>query len=143
MLSLIRPSIQPLAAVVLLAACIPTVNTLPPVPTSTSPMRETVLELPDSLEIRSVDFDATLYSDVSGPSTFTTVGGRAFVKVLAVHRRTGETILLLYERIGSRATPSQIIRFQTGGPLALPGTTPSPPPSAPPSSTPPPATPAP
>jgi hypothetical protein len=71
MLPLLRLAIGSLAAVVLLAACVPTVNTLPPVPTPTSPMRETVLKLPHSLEIR---------------------------------------------------------RFQTGEPLALPGTTPSPPP---------------
>jgi hypothetical protein len=127
-----RFALLPLACV--FSACTRPVNTLPPVPTASSPLREILLDLPDSLEIRSVDFDAALYSDVSGGAgefnwTSTSVGGRAFVKVLAVHRRTGETMLLLYENVGRRTTPTQIIRFRTGGALPAPaGTAPSPPP---------------
>ena len=100
------------------AACSSTVNTLPPVTAPTAPLQEVVLEIPDGLEIRSVDYDATMYSDVSGMSgsygvTSTSVGGRAFVKVVAVDRKTGEQVLLLYENIHQRPKPIQIIRFRS------------------------------
>ena len=77
-----------------------------------------VLEIPEGMEIRSIDYDATMYSDVSGTSgnfgvTSTSVGGRAFVKVVAVERSTGEQVLLLYENILERSGPIQIIRFRS------------------------------
>ncbi len=96
------------------AACTPTVNTLPPMTAPTTPTRDVLLQIPDGLEIRSVDYDVALYSDVSGGDlTFTSVGGRAFVKVVAVDRRTGEQVLLLYENITKRPTPIQVIRFRS------------------------------
>ena len=102
-----------LVALPLLAACARTVNTLPPVASPAAPTQEYTLEIPPELEIRSVDYDAALYSDVSGGGNFTStsLGGRAFVKVYAVHRRTGEQYLLLYENLSNRARPVQIIRF--------------------------------
>lgn len=105
------------AAVVLLGGCSSTVNTLPPRTSPADPVREYTLHLPPGLEVRAVDYVASLYSDVSGGAlnvpTTTSVGGRAFVKVYAVHRETGEQYLLLYENIAQRSRPIQIIRFQT------------------------------
>jgi hypothetical protein len=61
-----------------------------------------------------VTFDATASADVSGGATGTSteMGGRAFLKVYAVHRRTGEQYLLVYEDIEHRKTPVQFIRFR-------------------------------
>src|SRR5439155_14005099 len=61
--------------------------------TPADPVQYFALRIPDSLEIRAVDFDAALYPNVSGSNNTwvdTKLGGRAFVKVHAVHRRTGE-----------------------------------------------------
>ena len=57
---------------------------------------------------------AMSFSDVSGSGnvTYTQVGGRAFLKVYAVHRETGDQYLLIYEDIKRRKTPVQVIRFQ-------------------------------
>lgn len=102
----------------LLGGCSRTVNTLPPVSRADAPLQEITLEIPDGLEVRSVDYDATMFSNVSGTSgtygvTSTSVGGRAFVKVFAVDRGSGEQVLLLYENIVERPRPIQIIRFRT------------------------------
>ena len=70
--------------------------------------------IPDSLEIRAVDFDAALYPNVSGSNNTwvdTKLGGRAFVKVHAVHRRTGEQYLIVFEDIARRREPVLVIRF--------------------------------
>lgn len=69
------------------------------------------------LEIKAVDFAASAFSDVQGPSggpMQSSVGGRAFVKVYAERRTTGEQFLLLYEDIARRRQPIQIIRFVRG-----------------------------
>ena len=100
------------------SACSRTVNTLPPVSKPGAPLSEISLEIPPGLEVRSVDYDASMFSDVSGLSgqygyTSTSVGGRAFVKVYAVERESGEQVLLLYENIAQRSKPIQIIRFRT------------------------------
>jgi len=81
------------------------------------------LELPADLEIKAVDFSATTYADVSGPpegAVGSTVSGRAFVNVYAVHRTTGEQFLVLYEDVGRRSRPVQIIRFVPGTDPARP-----------------------
>jgi hypothetical protein len=80
------------------------------------------LEIPPDLEIKSVDFPASTFTDVSGgpDGTSSSVGGRAFVKVYAVHRTTGEQLLLLYEDISNRRRPVQIIRFVRGSDSARP-----------------------
>ena len=103
----------------LLAACSSTVSTLPPVASPTAPVGEVVLEIPDGLEVRSASYTATMYSEVSGTSgsygvTATSVGGRAFVQVLAVDRATQEQVLLVYEHIATRTRPIQVIRFRRG-----------------------------
>jgi hypothetical protein len=80
------------------------------------------LEIPPDLDIRTVDFSATTFSDVSGSggNTSSSVGGRAFVKVYAVRRKTGEQFLLLYEDIARRKRPVQIIRFRAAAAVSLP-----------------------
>ena len=91
-----------------------TVNNTVPAPVSpTAAIQYYDLEVPPDLEIRGVDFAATTFSEVSGygGSTASKTGGRAFVKVYAVRRTTGEQFLLLYEDIEHRKLPVQVIRF--------------------------------
>jgi hypothetical protein len=104
-----------------LPACNP-VNTVPERVSPTSAIQYFDLEVPPDLEIKAVDFAATTFSDVSGSGgvTASAVGGRAFVKVYAVHRRTGEQFLLLYEDIAHRKRPVQVIRFRPSPTVALP-----------------------
>lgn len=113
-----------LAGLALLVGCGHTVNTLPPLATPGAAPQEVALEIPEGLEVVSIDYDATLFSDVSGYSsgsvggTSTSLGGRAFVKVHAVDRVTREPVLLLYENATSRPEPIQVIRVRTGTPSA-------------------------
>src|SRR2546425_9593836 len=103
-------------AVVMLGACPKTINTLPPTVTPADPVQHYSLRVPDSLEIKAVDFDASLYPNVSGGGNLgvdTKLGGRAFVKVYAVHRKTGETYLLVFEDIARRRDPVLVIRFES------------------------------
>jgi len=113
-----------LPALVSTVACSP-VNTVPEPVAPTAAIQHYDLELPADLEIRSVDFSATTFSDVSGSggTTVSSVGGRAFVKVYAVDRTTGEQFLLLYEDIARRKRPVQVIRFLGGSEIALPDST--------------------
>ena len=95
-------------------ACIKPVNTVPAPVTPTAQVQYYDLELPADLEIKAVDFSATTYADVSGApqgAVGSIVSGRAFVKVYAVQKTTGEQFLLLYEDITRRKRPVQIIRF--------------------------------
>jgi hypothetical protein len=46
-------------------ACHP-VNTMPPPPSPSDPVKHYDLEIPDALEIKAVSFDATAFSEVSG-----------------------------------------------------------------------------
>ena len=112
-----------LMAVATETACIKPVNTVPAPVTPTAQVQYYDLELPPDLEIRSVDFSATTYSEVGGPPqgpVGSTVNGRAFVRVYAVHKTTGEQFLLLYEDITRRNRPVQIIRFVPGTDPARP-----------------------
>src|SRR5512144_991647 len=101
-----------LIALVSGVACHP-VNTVPPPVSPTAAIQYYDLEIPPDLEIRAVDFSATTFSAVSGSGGYTSseTGGRAFVKVYAVRRTTGEQFLLLYEDIERRPRPVRIIRF--------------------------------
>ena len=102
-------------AAVILAACNRTINTLPPTVTPADPVQQYALRIPDSLEIKAVDFDAALYPNVSGGGSLgvdTKLGGHAFVKGYAVHRKTGETYLLVFEDIARRRDPVLVIRFE-------------------------------
>jgi hypothetical protein len=102
-------------------ACAP-VNTVPEPVAPTAAIQYYDLDVPPDLEIKAVDFSATTFSDVSGAggSTSSSVGGRAFVKVHAVRRKTGEQFLLLYEDILHRKIPVQIIRFRPANTVSLP-----------------------
>ena len=117
------------ARILLLAVLSPvacsTVNTVPEPVAPTAAVQHYDLEVPSDLEIKSVDFSATTFSDVSGyhGSTSSSVGGRAFVKVYAVHRKTGEQFLLLYEDIAHRKQPIQVIRFVRSNGAAQPDST--------------------
>ncbi len=120
----VSPFLLILPALVSAVACGP-VNTVPEPVAPTAAIQYYDLEVPADLEIRSVDFSATTFSDVSGSggTTLSSVGGRAFVKVYAVRRTTGEQFLLLYEDIARRKRPVQIIRFLGGPDGARPDST--------------------
>jgi len=111
-------------ALVPVVACSP-INTVPAPVSPTAAIQYYDLEVPADLEIKAVDFSATTFSDVSGSGGATTsaVGGRAFVKVYASHRTTGEQFLLLYEDIEHRKRPVQVIRFVRGPDRARPDST--------------------
>jgi hypothetical protein len=107
-----------------------TVNTVPEPVTPSAAVQYYDLDVPPDLEIKSVDFSATTFSEVSGSNghTSSSVGGRAFVKVYAVHRKTSEQFLLLYEDIGRRKRPVQTIRFRPAPAVTLPDSSSKPPP---------------
>lgn len=94
--------------------CGSVLNTLPPPASPNDPTANVTLYIPEGLDVVSVDFGATLFSDVSGStsSMSSTMGGRAFVEVYAVNRRTGDQFLLIYENIDERRRPIQIIKFE-------------------------------
>lgn len=102
-----------LLALAALAACSP-INTVPAPVTPADPVQYYDLDVPSSLEIKSVTFDAALFADVSGgpDAVGSQVGGRGFLKVYAVDRRTGDQYLLIYENIRERKRPVQVIHFR-------------------------------
>lgn len=106
-------AIPKIAAVLALAACSP-VNTVPAPVSPSDPIQYYDLDLPESLQVQSIEFTATTFSDVSGASGVTSskTGGRAFLQVYAIHRETGEQYVLLYEDIANRKQPVQVIRFR-------------------------------
>lgn len=101
-----------------------TVNTVPEPVSPSAAVRHFDLDVPADLEVRSADFSATTFAEVSGTGGYTSssVGGRAFVKVYAVHRKTGEQFLLIYEDISRRRAPVQIIRFRPSSVVSVPDT---------------------
>ena len=103
-----------LVALVAAAACHTPVNTVPGPVAPDDPVAHYEIEIPDELEVKSVSFDATTFGEVSGTEfgVATQVGGRAFLKVYAVHIKTGDQYFLIYEDIRHRKTPVQIIRFR-------------------------------
>jgi len=106
-------AIPKIAAVLALAACSP-VNTVPSPVSPSDPIQYYDLDLPESLQVQSIEFTATTFSDVSGAggTTSSKTGGRAFLQVYAIHRGTGEQYVLLYEDIANRKQPVQVIRFR-------------------------------
>ena len=105
----------------MIAGCQP-VNTVPEPVSPTAAIQHYDLDVPPDLEVRSIDFSATTFSEVEGygGSTSSSTGGRAFVKVYGVRRGTGEQYLLLYEDILRRKQPVQIIRLRPSGSVTLP-----------------------
>lgn len=114
-------SLAHLLLIYCIAGC-QTVNTVPEPVAPTAAIRYYDLDVPPDLEIRAVDFAATTFAEVAGAggSTSSSVGGRAFVKVYGVSRKTGEQFLLLYEDIARRKQPVQIIRFRPAPGVTLP-----------------------
>lgn len=108
-----RKGITGLVAVLALAACSP-VNTVPEPVSPNDPVQYYDLDLPESLQVQSIDFTATTFADVSGAggTTSSRTGGRAFLQVYAIHRDTGEQYVLLFEDISNRRQPVQVIRFR-------------------------------
>ena len=104
-------------------ACTTPVNTVPAPVTPTASVQYYDLDIPADFEIRAVDFSATAFTDGSGVNgqTSSIVSGRAFVKVHAVQRRTGEQFLLLYEDIARRKRPIQVIHFRPAPDVLRPG----------------------
>src|SRR5437867_10910497 len=99
----------------MLASCNRTINTLPPTVTPTDPVQQYALRIPDSLEIKAVDFDAALYPNVSGGGSLgvdTKLGGRASAKLYAVHRNAGDTYRPVSEDIARRRDPVLVLRLQ-------------------------------
>ena len=106
-------AIPEIAAALALAACSP-VNTVPAPVAPSDPIQYYDLDLPESLQVQSIEFTATTFSAVSGSggTSSSKAGGRAFLQVYAIHRDTGEQYVLLYEDIANRKQPVQVIRFR-------------------------------
>jgi hypothetical protein len=104
-------------------ACAGAVNTVPEPVSPAASVQYYDLDIPSDLEIKTVDFAATAFTDVSGfnGNTSSSTSGRAFVKVYAVQRGTGEQFLLLYEDIARRKRPIQVIHFRVTPDVLLPG----------------------
>ena len=109
--------------IALASACTGAVNTVPEPVSPAASIQYYDLDIPSDLEIKAVDFTATSFTDVSGFNGITSsnTSGRAFVKVYAVQRRTGEQFLLLYEDVARRKRPIQVIHFRTVSDLLFPG----------------------
>lgn len=68
--------------------------------------------IPDGYDVRSVDYDASLVGIASGENTTTTVQGRGVVTVYAIEQATGAEVVLIYDDIRQRQTPSAITRLE-------------------------------
>lgn len=102
-----------LTLALLCASCSWNVNTLPPLLKKNEPPQQISLSVPENLDIRSVEFSASLYTDAESgtPTVPWDLGGRAFIHVHAVDRNTQEHYLLIYENVAQRKMPIQIIHF--------------------------------
>ena len=75
------------------------------------------IEIPDGYDVQSVDYDASyvgLTGGAEGTAT-TKVGGRGVVAVYALQRATGDRVVLVYDNIEQRPTPSAIIHLDAPG----------------------------
>jgi hypothetical protein len=112
--------VSPIIAV---ASACTAVNTVPEPVSPDAPIQFYALDIPSDLEIKAIDFTATSFTDVSGfnGTTSSSTSGRAFVKVYAVQRRTGEQFLLVYEDVARRKKPIEVIHFRPASDMVLPG----------------------
>lgn len=103
-------------AALLATGCTHVVNTVPRPISPADPVSKFDLVVPKDLEVRSADFDATMFASAGGGRDYVTsdVGGRAFIKLFAVHRVTGEQYLLVYEDVAKRKEPTFIIHLVAG-----------------------------
>lgn len=69
--------------------------------------------VPDGYDVRSVDYDASLVGLASGDQygTSTSVRGRGVLAVYAVERATGAEVVLVYDDIQARPTPTAVIHL--------------------------------
>ena len=110
-----------LLALVLLAGCSPGYgSTLLPTAEAGAPAPEYRIEVPDGYEIRSVDYDASLVGIASGNGNVTTtnVRGRGVVAIYATERATGQEVVLVYDDVQNRPTPSAVIRLDRAQPAS-------------------------
>jgi hypothetical protein len=99
------------------AACANLPVTTRPYPVSaTAVIERNDLEIPRDLEVRSASYSVTGLPDVSGinGSTSSSVQVRPLLTIYAVHRTTGEQLLLIYDDLAQRKQPSRIIRMVPG-----------------------------
>ena len=75
------------------------------------------VEIPGGYEVRSVDYDVALVGLASGDSssTSTSVAGRGVLAVYAVEAATGDEVVLIYDDILARRTPTAIVRIERAG----------------------------
>ena len=74
------------------------------------------VQVPDGYDVRSVDYDAALVGIASGENTSTTVSGRGVVAVYAVERATGAEVVLVYDDVENRPTPTAVIHLDRARP---------------------------
>ena len=100
---------------IVLSACAPGYqSTLLPTAEAGAPPPEYRIQIPDGYDVRSVDYDASLVGIASGNqySTSTDVRGRGVVAVYAVERATGQEVVLVYDDVAARPTPTAILRLE-------------------------------
>lgn len=85
-----------------MAAC--AVQTYPESAQPEDPVRHFQLQVPDSLEVVSVDYDIVIWEDAKENPA-----GRGFVKVVARNRVTSAFVLMLFEDIAKRTEPIEVI----------------------------------
>ena len=101
-----------LLSLVVLAGCSKGyADTLLPTAEADAPPPEYSVQIPDGYDVRSVDYDAALVGIASGEYTSTRVAGRGVVTVCAVERATGDEVVLVYDDVQSRPTPTAVIRL--------------------------------
>jgi hypothetical protein len=103
-----------LIAAALLLGCQP-LNTVPAPLAPEEPTQQYELVLPGNLEVHNVEFSAALVSRGSVNDPSGGVEGRGFVKVYAVDRDSGDSVLLIYENVAERKEPVQVVRFRRSG----------------------------
>ncbi len=76
-----------------------------------APPLEYHVEIPTGYDVLAVDYDAALVGIASGENTSTRVAGKGVVSVHAVERVTGAEVVLVYDDVPARRTPTAIIRL--------------------------------
>ena len=88
-------------------------STLLPTAEAGAPAPEYRIEVPDGYDVRSVDYDAALVGIASGNEfgTSTDVRGRGVIAIYAVETATGDEVVLVYDDMQNRPTPTAVIRL--------------------------------
>ena len=107
-----------LVSLLALAGCAPAGygSTLLPTAQAGAPAPEYRVVVPDGYDVRSVDYDASLVGIASGEATSTVVRGRGVISVYATERATGAEVVLVYDDVQNRPTPSAVIRLDRAPP---------------------------